>query len=55
MRNYSNVTVMLAKVEEARDHMNNLAHKYPLTSEEVVNASTELDKLLNELYEFNHY
>lgn len=38
---------MLQKVEYARERMIKLADEHPLNSKVVVEASTELDKLLN--------
>lgn len=43
--------VMLKEIEVARKHMIKLAYENPLCSKEVVEASTNLDKLLNR---FNH-
>ncbi|QOY37574.1 aspartyl-phosphate phosphatase Spo0E family protein [Anaerobacillus isosaccharinicus] len=43
--------VMLKEIEVARKHMIKLAYENPLCSKVVVEASTNLDKLLNT---FNH-
>ncbi|MCT8136490.1 aspartyl-phosphate phosphatase Spo0E family protein [Anaerobacillus sp. CMMVII] len=45
-KNYNN-DIMLEEIEIARKHMIKLAYDYPLSSDEVVDASTRLDKLLN--------
>lgn len=41
--------IMLEEIEYARKRMIKLAYENSLTSEEVINASTKLDKLLNVL------
>lgn len=45
-----NLLELLDAVETKRDQLNKLAFCKDLTSEEVVNSSRELDKLLNKVY-----
>ncbi|MDQ0256047.1 putative translin family RNA/ssDNA-binding protein [Evansella vedderi] len=44
---------LLREIESARDKMNKLSYKMNRTSEEVVQVSTYLDKLLNQ-YQFQY-
>jgi hypothetical protein len=47
MQKHLTKEIMLEEIEDARKRMNKLAYENSLCSEEVIDASVKLDKLLN--------